>query len=130
VLGNVGFMERDLARATDVPEPFVEGFHTYVKVVGEGARRMRDIVRDLKTLARGDEGGATSIDLPRTKLVKDYRDPVTVFGIETRLGQVFLNLLVNAGQAIPEGNADANEVRLVLRADGASAGAAQVMRLP
>ncbi|MDB5219802.1 MAG: Sensory box histidine kinase/response regulator [Myxococcaceae bacterium] len=134
VLGNVGFMERDLARAADMPAPFVERFRTYVKVVGEGARRMRDIVHDLKTLARGDEGGASSIDLhhlldvcanmaehelrARTKLVKDYRDPVTVFGVETRLGQVFLNLLVNAGQAIPEGNADANEVRLVVRADG------------
>jgi two-component system NtrC family sensor kinase len=134
VLGNVGFMERDLARAIDVPEPFVERFHTYVKVVGEGARRMRDIVHDLKTLARGDEGGATTIDLHhlldvcanmaehelvlRTKLVKDYRDSVTVLGVETRLGQVFLNLLVNAGQAIPEGNADGNEVRLVLRAEG------------
>ena len=58
---------------------------------------------------------------PRTKLVKDYQDPVTVFGAETRLGQVFLNLLVNAGQAIPEGDAEANEVRLVVRAAGENA---------
>jgi two-component system NtrC family sensor kinase len=134
VLGNVGFMERELSRADDVPEPFVERFRTYVTVVGEGARRMRDIVHDLKTLARGDDGGPSTIDVqhlldvcanmaehelrPRTKLVKYYRDPVTVFGAETRLGQVFLNLLVNAGQAIPEGHADANEVRLVVRAEG------------
>ncbi len=137
VLGNIGFMERELGRADDVPEPFVERFRTYVKVVGEGARRMRDIVHDLKTLARGDEGRPSTIDVqhlldvcvnmaehelrPRAKVVKDYRDSVTVFGGETRLGQVFLNLLVNAGQAIPEGDADANEVRLVVRAEGDSA---------
>jgi two-component system NtrC family sensor kinase len=134
VLGNVGFMERELSRADDVPGPFVQRFRTYVTVVGEGARRMRDIVHDLKTLARGDERGTSSIDLrhlldvcanmaehelrPRATLVKDYRDPVTVLGAETRLGQVFLNLLVNAGQAIPEGDAEGNEVRLVLRAEG------------
>ena len=137
VLGNVGFMERELSRGDDLPAPFVERFRSYVTVVGEGARRMRDIVHDLKTLARGDDGGPSTIDLqhlldvcanmaehelrPRTKLVKDYREPVTVFGAETRLGQVFLNLLVNAGQAIPEGDADANEVRLVVRADGDNA---------
>jgi two-component system NtrC family sensor kinase len=137
VLGNVGFMERELSRADDLPEPFVQRFHTYVTVVGEGARRMRDIVHDLKTLARGDGGGASTIDLqnlldvcanmaehelrPRTRLVKDYQDPVTVFGAETRLGQVFLNLLVNAGQSIPEGDAEANEVRLVVRAAGENA---------
>jgi PAS domain S-box-containing protein len=137
VLGNVGFMERELSRADDVPEPFVRRFRTYVSVVGEGARRMRDIVHDLKTLARGDDGGSSTVDIqhlldvcanmaehelrPRTRLVKDYQDPVTVFGAETRLGQVFLNLLVNAGQAIPEGDADANEVRLVVRAAGENA---------
>ena len=30
----------------------------------------------------------------------------------SRLGQVFLNLLINAAQAIPEGHADANEIRI------------------
>ena len=54
VLGNVGFIERELARASDVPKDFVERFTTYVTVVGEGASRMRDIVHDLKTLARAD----------------------------------------------------------------------------
>jgi CheY-like chemotaxis protein len=38
-----------------------------------------------------------------------------VLGNEARLGQVFLNLLVNAAQAIPEGNADKNEIRVATR---------------
>jgi CheY-like chemotaxis protein len=38
-----------------------------------------------------------------------------VHASEARLGQVFLNLIVNAAQAIPEGQADQNEIRLVTR---------------
>jgi CheY-like chemotaxis protein len=35
-----------------------------------------------------------------------------VFAHASRLGQVFLNLLINAAQAIPEGRADRNEIRV------------------
>ena len=37
---------------------------------------------------------------------------------EARLGQVLLNLIVNAAQAIPEGAADRNEIRVSARDDG------------
>jgi CheY-like chemotaxis protein len=36
-----------------------------------------------------------------------------VSGNESRLGQVFLNLIVNAAQAIPEGDASNNEIKIV-----------------
>jgi signal transduction histidine kinase len=130
-------MERELARAPGVPKDFIERFTTYVTVVGEGAGRMRDIVHDLKTLARADSDASGAIDLPhlldvcvnmaehelrpRAKVVKDYRDKVTVFGTEPRLGQVFLNLLVNAAQAIPAGRPDDNEVRVVVRWEAGNA---------
>jgi CheY-like chemotaxis protein len=39
---------------------------------------------------------------------------------EARLGQVFLNILVNAAQAIPEGHSGRNDIRLVTRAAGDS----------
>jgi CheY-like chemotaxis protein len=43
-------------------------------------------------------------------------DPVpAVEGNESRLGQVFLNLIVNAAQAIPEGHAENNRVEVKLR---------------
>ncbi len=41
----------------------------------------------------------------RAELVKEYGDIPPVTADESRLGQVFLNLVVNAAQAIPEGNA-------------------------
>jgi PAS domain S-box-containing protein len=43
-----------------------------------------------------------------------------VHASESRLGQVFLNLVINAAQAIEEGQAEANEIRVVARRDGAS----------
>jgi CheY-like chemotaxis protein len=48
----------------------------------------------------------------RARLVKDYGDVPPARGNESRLGQVFLNLIVNAAQAIPEGDSEHNEVRV------------------
>jgi two-component system cell cycle sensor histidine kinase/response regulator CckA len=45
-------------------------------------------------------------------VVKEYGPVPQVMANESRLGQVFLNLIVNAAQAIPEGHADANEIRI------------------
>ncbi|AKF84288.1 histidine kinase [Myxococcus fulvus 124B02] len=101
-----------------------------------GADRVRRIVRDLKTFSRPDDEKQGPVELgavldsavkiamgelrPRAKLVRDYGDVTWVEGNEARLAQVFLNLLINAAQALPEGRAEQNEVRLVTRggADG------------
>jgi PAS domain S-box-containing protein len=135
ILGNVALMERELAHSPDVPPEFTARFATYVKVVGEGAARMRDIVHDLRTLARGDGKESGPVDLgplldvcanmaehelrPGTRLVKDYQENLVVVGTEARLGQVFLNLLVNAAHAIPEAEQGRDdEVRITARATG------------
>jgi two-component system, NtrC family, sensor kinase len=52
----------------------------------------------------------------RARLVKDYAELPPVEGNEARLGQVFLNLIVNAAQAIPDANVADNEVRIEGRA--------------
>jgi signal transduction histidine kinase len=38
-------------------------------------------------------------------------------GSASRLGQVFLNLIINAAQAIPEGHVEENEIRIAARAE-------------
>ncbi|WP_342377337.1 ATP-binding protein [Myxococcus stipitatus] len=97
-----------------------------------GADRVRRIVRDLKTFSRPDDEMQGPVELgavldsavkiamgelrPRAKVVRDYGDVTWVEGSEARLAQVFLNLLINAAQALPEGHAEENEVRLVTRA--------------
>jgi len=53
----------------------------------------------------------------RAQLVKDYQEVPLIYANEGRLGQVLLNLLVNAAQAIAPHHADENEIRLVTRTD-------------
>jgi CheY-like chemotaxis protein len=53
----------------------------------------------------------------RATVVKHYAGVPAVLAAESRLGQVFLNLIVNAAQAIPEGQVENNEIRLVTRLD-------------
>jgi PAS domain S-box-containing protein len=99
----------------------------------EGAERVRLIVKDLKTFSRPDDARLERVDLRRAidsavtlawnelrhraRLVKAYQPVPEVWANEARLGQVFLNLLINAAQAIPEGAADRNEICVSTRMD-------------
>ncbi len=99
----------------------------------QGAERVRNIVRDLRVFARGDEEQSGPVSIRRVldssiniawneirhraRLVKDYGDTPMVEGNESRLGQVFLNLLLNAAHAIPEGETERNEIRVSTRTD-------------
>jgi PAS domain S-box-containing protein len=98
-----------------------------------GAERMRNIVRDLSTISRGVDHRGAPVDLKevleisirmaanelrhRAQVVREFGVLPPVVGHGDRLGQVFLNLLVNAAQAIPVGDATRNEVRIVARTD-------------
>jgi len=92
----------------------------------EGAERVRSIVRDLRTFSRADDERLGRVDVekvlessinvamshirPRARLVRQYQPLLPVLADESRLGQVFLNLLVNAAQAIPEGSPATNQI--------------------
>lgn len=102
-------------------------------IAQEGADRVRTIVRDLKTFSRADEERRGPVDIHRVldasinmawnqirhsaMLVRDYGEVPLVDANEARLGQVFLNLLVNAAQAIPPGHAAENEIRVTTCTD-------------
>jgi signal transduction histidine kinase len=99
----------------------------------EGAQRVRQIVRDLRTYSRGDDEKEKIIDVwrvldwsanmamneirHRARLVRDLQAVPGVRGTETRLGQVFINLLVNAAQAIAAGNRADHEIRISTMTD-------------
>lgn len=92
----------------------------------EGSRRIRDIIRDLRVFARAEDEALAAVDVQRVlesavavamrelsaraRLVRDYRPVPPILGNEARLGQVFLNLLVNAVQATPEGDPDGHSI--------------------
>src|SRR5262249_55091032 len=53
----------------------------------------------------------------RAHLVRNYGGVPSALASEGRLAQVFVNLLVNAAQAIPDGDAQGNEIRITTRED-------------
>jgi signal transduction histidine kinase/CheY-like chemotaxis protein len=103
----------------------------------EGCERIRVIVKDLQTFSRpGENDRFGPVDIARAmesamtmaaaevrhraRVVRDFRSVPTAHGNEARLGQVFLNLIMNAVQAITEeGAADRNTITLATRTDGA-----------
>lgn len=93
--------------------------------------RVCRIVQDLKLFSRGDDEALAPVDAVevlesslqiawneirhRARLTKDLRDVSLIKANASRLGQVFLNLLINAAHAIPEGKANDNEIRVSTR---------------
>jgi PAS domain S-box-containing protein len=122
----VGRIAELVARAPAADESVVAQVDAAVREARDGAERMRMIIRDLKTFSRPDEETARAIDLSavlesciamawneirhRARLVRRLEPVPPVFGSEARFGQVFLNLLVNAAQSIPEGDAAAHVI--------------------
>jgi PAS domain S-box-containing protein len=109
----------------------------------EGVTRVAKIVRGLKTFSRLEEERIGVVDLipvlelsinmafneirHRARLVKDYGKLPLVDADDARLGQVFINLLVNAAQALPEGRTtDDNEIRIITSTDAAGRAVVEV----
>lgn len=99
-------------------------------------QRIRAVASDLKVLARPKDELSSAVDTRavfegmlrlanneirhRARVVRDYQPVPAVSAAEGRLGQVLLNLLVNAAQALPDGRAELHEIRVSTRmaADG------------
>jgi PAS domain S-box-containing protein len=134
VMANLDFVARELIDPRTPGDP--TALATPLDEARAAAERIRQIVRDLKLFSRPDEQRRGPVDVRRVmesslrmvwnevrhraRLVKDYGETPPTYANEARLGQVFLNLVVNAAQAIPEGNAANNEIKVVTRtgADG------------
>jgi len=107
-----------------------------------GAERVRTIVRDLKVFSRQGEEQRVAVNVrevlelsikmalhevrSRARLVTQYEPVPAVYADGARLGQVFLNLLVNAAQAIPEGNTQDSEIAVRVRQDASGRVAVEV----
>lgn len=99
----------------------------------DGADRIRAIVGDIRSLSRVSEQEMVPVDINatiqrtlnltwgrfrhRARLVKDFGALPAVVATEGRLAQVFLNLIVNAAQALVDEAAAHNEIRIRTWAD-------------
>jgi len=132
VTSNLSFVGDLLARLRGADRG-VEEAEAAIREAIDGARRVRNIVRDLKFVSRAPDDRRVEVDIHaeirsalnlaqteirhRARLVTRL-DPVPpTKASEGQLGQVFVNLLVNAAQSIPEGNPSLHTVRLFTRTD-------------
>jgi len=94
----------------------------------EGVERVRDIVSDLSLFGRSADEPIQLVDVrnsiswalrvtagqtrQRARVVTQLAETPLVRASDTRLGQVIVNLLMNAVQALPEHQADRHEIRV------------------
>jgi two-component system cell cycle sensor histidine kinase/response regulator CckA len=142
VVGSLDVMARELDAVRLPPDETrlppeetrldVRSLRALVREAAEGAQRVRAIVRDLKTFSRAGEPNPKRLDVRgpleaalamarnevrhRARLVVDLAAAPPVLADEGRLAELFLNLLVNAAQAIEPGASERNEIAVVMSA--------------
>jgi two-component system cell cycle sensor histidine kinase/response regulator CckA len=105
--------------------------------VREGVERAVQVAREVTMFSRGERDRTTLLDVHRildscanlasvhlrghARLVKHYGAVPSVLGHGERVGQIFLNLLINAAQAIPPGHEAQNTVTVTTSAQESDA---------
>jgi signal transduction histidine kinase len=132
VLGNLQILEKQLAPAVQsgasVGAEVVAGMSHLLRDVRTGAERIREVVSTLQNLSRTSDVPTAPVDIARVaqtssamakteirhraRLRMDLEPVPPVLGNEVQLGQVVLNLLINAAQSIPPGAYERNEIRV------------------
>jgi PAS domain S-box-containing protein len=134
VTGNLEAM----AEILETPEPFGEAaeraeLSAQVRDARDGAERVRKIVHGLRSFIRFEVETRVPLALPevlesairltgnelrhRARLVRELGATPLVYADHGRLTQVFINLLINAAHAIPEGRSDDNRIAVRTRTD-------------
>ncbi len=134
-------------------EPLLDGSEASEEIralldnVARGTARVSSIVRDLKAFSRDGVDERAPVDLeqtlssavrmvqheiaPRARLTRETQGMPLVLGSAGKLEQVFVNLLMNAVQALPEGRTghivlrafgDATHAHVEIRDDGVGIG--------
>jgi signal transduction histidine kinase len=132
ILGNLRFVHRELGCLSGAPgEEDRQEWLAALAEATEGAERVRVIVQDLKMLSRPDDVALSPVNVAavvqsaakmalhevrdRARVVQECDGVPAVHANAARLGQVFLNLLINAAHAIEPGRAQENEIRVRAR---------------
>lgn len=132
VMGNLDLAEANIGALSSGASPaqaqLLSRLTANIAAAQDGTDRVAFIVQLLSTFVRADKDDVQNVDplravdaavrlailqvRERARLVCNLTQVPRVRANEARLAQVFLNLLINAAQAIPAGAPDANEVRV------------------
>jgi PAS domain S-box-containing protein len=131
VLNNIEIAIKDLAPLGEATLPSREA----LGIALEGVDRIRTIVRELLELARVDDAAVGPVDVraivestvalaaqkisERARLETHYAAVPLARGTAARLGQVLLNLLTNALEAMPASSKETNRLRVTVRCSAA-----------
>ena len=161
ILANLKFVAEILAApqgpaGLTLSAPDVKELRTALEEVELGAERVKRIVKDLRVFARAERSKPEPVDLAdivsaslklaraeigdRLLVVQELEGSGKVLGDSSRLGQVFVNLLLNAAQAIPadappgrrieiRGQRDENVVRVTVADNGEGIAPANMGRI-
>ncbi|HUS30953.1 MAG TPA: ATP-binding protein [Kofleriaceae bacterium] len=125
---NLTLLERQLGALAGVEPETAAKLKNMVSQARYGTERVSNVVRDLQSLTRVKDEPNTLVDpnavlercfeiadhqiRHRARLVRELSPLPAVRASEGRLVQLFLNLVVNAAHAIPEGNADQHTLKV------------------
>ena len=128
ILADADFLREQVDRlGTAVPEPIRNDLRSSITEIQQGVEHIRGVVRDLGAFARFEDevSGREVLDSTlsllgneirhRARLVRRYAEVPPTWARRSRIGQVFLNLILNAVQAIPVGAAHNHQIRVVTR---------------
>ena len=132
IMLNLELLERELS----YDKPRLERMRTMVDQTRYGTERVRSVVRDLQALTRAHEDRVTRIEPAtiltrcleiahhqikhRAQVIRTLDPTPAVLGNEGRMVQLFLNLIINAAQAIPEGDVARNCIRVTTSTDASN----------
>jgi signal transduction histidine kinase len=135
ILSNLNYTQEELRRtAGALSEQELREIQDALAEARDGAERVRLIVQDFKMMVRPDNIERGPVDLVpvvrtalkmaqhelshRARVVIGVDSVPLVYGNAPRLGQVFLNLLINAAHAIPPGQVEQNTIKITARVSG------------
>ncbi|MET0404632.1 MAG: ATP-binding protein [Cystobacter sp.] len=128
ILSNLRYVHEELGGGAEPGEEARQEMLEALAEASEGAERVRLIVQDLKTLARPDEVALGPVNVAavvrssakmarhetrdKARLVEECEGVPPVHANAARLGQVFLNLIINAAHAIPPGRMEVHVIHV------------------
>ena len=147
ILSNIGFVLEEVRQRLGEPgtpanRNWMQSIEAALADAEEGTKRIGKIVSDLKTFTRPTAEATETADLnevlnwsmevaghelaTRGRVVRQFGEVPPVNASSARLGQVFVNLIINAAHALDPTRRETNEIVLTSRTDAQGRAVAEI----